>query len=105
MNYQMILFTAVNLKIANVKIIEIENNQFNYKYSTAAGYRAIRNISVWQDLSTAVASVGIVPAVTHATQKEEANQSHSTLVHLAHGPKADTRLVLQRSRSNARHMT
>lgn len=37
MDCQMSLFTAVNLKIANAKIMEIENNQFNYKYSTAAG--------------------------------------------------------------------
>lgn len=66
MNYQMSLFTAINLKTANAEIIEIEKKQFNYKYSTAAGYRAVRNISVWRGLSTAVASVGIMPVVTHA---------------------------------------
>lgn len=66
MNYQMSLFTAVNLKIANAEIMEIEKNQFNYKSSTAVGYRTIRNISAWWGFSTAVASVGTMPVVTHA---------------------------------------
>lgn len=46
--------------------MEVGNNQFNYRYSVAAGYRAVGNIKVWQGFSTTVASGGVMPVVTHA---------------------------------------
>lgn len=57
-------FTAINPKTENTEIMQTGNNQFNYRYSVAAGYRAAGNITVWQGLFTAVASGGVMSVVT-----------------------------------------
>jgi len=46
--------------------MEIVNNHFDYRHTVAAGYRAVGNIKAQHGLSTAVASGGVTPVVTHA---------------------------------------